>query len=547
MKTHKDCALLCSLVFASACGAPTTAIGERTGGPCVPNMSVTCACVGGAVGVQVCIADGTYEACRCERAFDAGRSVDAPSVVDQPEELGGVGGALAECPAALVAPLAVSATVSCDYQCHGTRSPGLDYVAPMGSVVHSPVDGTVITAVNDSPARPTNARAGVSDCAQRAGLGLCCGSGFGNHVVIKDRQGRLWYLGHMQPGSVVVDRGAVVRAGQAVGRLGNSGNTCSSTGGDAAHVHLSVRVGGDWADFTACPMGAPAGVAAPACRDEDLDTYGVGAGCDAEDCDDRESSHQSWNRTHAACLGAEEGGSACADRDGDGSFAGASCSAPDADCDDFDRAVTTGCRRCVGAACTPAPVGPRCGDGSCNGTDTCASCPVDCGACPARCGDGTCNAAESCSTCPADCGSCPASVCPCFSGDGAYCGSSAASQGTSRGCTIPVATGNGGNLLRCSGGVWSLQQTCTAGCNVAPAGTNDSCATARPTCPCFSGNGAYCGSSAASLAASRGCVIPVAAGNLGNLLRCSGGAWTLQQACARGCYVAPPGSDDRCN
>ena len=54
-------------------------------------------------------------------------------------------------------------------------------------------------------------------------------------------------------------------------------------------------------------------------------------------------------------------------------------------------------------ACTP-----RCGDGACNGSETCTSCPSDCGACAPRCGDGTCNGSETCTTCPTDCGTCAA-------------------------------------------------------------------------------------------------------------------------------------------
>lgn len=51
--------------------------------------------------------------------------------------------------------------------------------------------------------------------------------------------------------------------------------------------------------------------------------------------------------------------------------------------------------------------GPFCGDGTCNGGETCGSCASDCGACPV-CGDGTCNGTENCSSCASDCGACTA-------------------------------------------------------------------------------------------------------------------------------------------
>jgi hypothetical protein len=48
---------------------------------------------------------------------------------------------------------------------------------------------------------------------------------------------------------------------------------------------------------------------------------------------------------------------------------------------------------------------PVCGDGRCNGTETCGSCPADCGIC--TCGDGKCDEAENCASCAKDCGNCP--------------------------------------------------------------------------------------------------------------------------------------------
>lgn len=63
----------------------------------------------------------------------------------------------------------------------------------------------------------------------------------------------------------------------------------------------------------------------------------------------------------------------------------------------------------TGPAQSPRGSAPACGDGTCNGTETCTSCVADCGACPPVCGDGTCNGSETCTSCAADCGACPGS------------------------------------------------------------------------------------------------------------------------------------------
>jgi TolB-like protein len=61
-------------------------------------------------------------------------------------------------------------------------------------------------------------------------------------------------------------------------------------------------------------------------------------------------------------------------------------------------------------AITPKDVSPviinppiRCGDGVCDGTETCSSCPQDCGICPPTCGNGVCDEGEDYSSCPEDC------------------------------------------------------------------------------------------------------------------------------------------------
>ena len=58
-------------------------------------------------------------------------------------------------------------------------------------------------------------------------------------------------------------------------------------------------------------------------------------------------------------------------------------------------ACAAGCGAFVTSGCY------RCGDALCNGAETTATCPLDCGT---RCGDGACNGGETTVTCGADCG-----------------------------------------------------------------------------------------------------------------------------------------------
>lgn len=127
-------------------------------------------------------------------------------------------------------------------------------------------------------------------------------------------------------------------------------------------------------------------------------------------------------------------------------------------CTSLGLGFTGGTLKCNSSTCqfdtSECTLPASCGDGSCNGSETCASCPQDCGACcgngvvdpgeqcdgsnlggatcssvmgagytgslscsncsfvtsgcspPPSCGDGSCNGSETCSTCPQDCGNC---------------------------------------------------------------------------------------------------------------------------------------------
>lgn len=85
--------------------------------------------------------------------------------------------------------------------------------------------------------------------------------------------------------------------------------------------------------------------------------------------------------------------------------------------------------------CVDGCQGAVCGDGSCNGTDSCSNCEQDCGICAPSCGDGMCNGSEDCGTCEQDCGAC--AECPNDScGAGESCISCAQDCGE---CTCPCS------------------------------------------------------------------------------------------------------------
>lgn len=72
----------------------------------------------------------------------------------------------------------------------------------------------------------------------------------------------------------------------------------------------------------------------------------------------------------------------------------------DEECDDGNLVNGDGCDD----ACE-AEAALTCGDGICSASvsETCTTCPADCGVCPPVCGDGTCEAPEDETSCPADC------------------------------------------------------------------------------------------------------------------------------------------------
>ena len=102
----------------------------------------------------------------------------------------------------------------------GGEHQGIDIAAIAGSNVLASADGTVADSGNA--------------CVEGD---VTCNGRYGNFVYITHANGISTRYAHMQTGSVTVNAGNVVKQGQIIGKVGNTGG---STG---AHLHFEVREG----------------------------------------------------------------------------------------------------------------------------------------------------------------------------------------------------------------------------------------------------------------------------------------------------------------
>jgi hypothetical protein len=108
---------------------------------------------------------------------------------------------------------------------NGDGSQNTDWVG-FGEPIHAVADGTAVVAVDGKPdIPPMTKNPGLRTPEDYAG----------NNVVIAIGHGRYAVFDHLVRGSVRVRRGQHVRAGQVIGKLGNSGNT------DGPHLHFGIE------------------------------------------------------------------------------------------------------------------------------------------------------------------------------------------------------------------------------------------------------------------------------------------------------------------
>ena len=108
----------------------------------------------------------------------------------------------------------------------GDRSKVGNYTI-FGKDVIAVADGTVVTTRNDLPEQPPG----------KLPDNLPIDQADGNFVVLDIGNGAFALYAHMQPGSVKVAAGAMVKVGDLLGKVGNTGNT------SAPHLHFHVMDG----------------------------------------------------------------------------------------------------------------------------------------------------------------------------------------------------------------------------------------------------------------------------------------------------------------
>jgi len=104
-----------------------------------------------------------------------------------------------------------------------------------GAPVRAPGAGTVVAAVGDVHDNTF----GGDGVEFRAPPDDPAAAIFGNHLVLDHQNGEYSVLGHLQQGSLEVEPGDAVEAGQPIARLGLSGNT------DFVHLHYQLQSGPD--------------------------------------------------------------------------------------------------------------------------------------------------------------------------------------------------------------------------------------------------------------------------------------------------------------
>jgi hypothetical protein len=78
-------------------------------------------------------------------------------------------------------------------------------------------------------------------------------------------------------------------------------------------------------------------------------------------------------------------------------------------------------------------------------------------------------------------------------------------------------------------------------------GDDGTTAAPAPVCPCYAGDGPYCGHGVEEYVGMADCEVPELGGHAGDVLACEGGAWSVAATCEADCEATAPGESDACN
>ena len=105
--------------------------------------------------------------------------------------------------------------------------------------IYAPADGWVVEITNKySNTHITEDRKIINDCPDPRG----------NHIIIKHNHGEYSTICHIEKDSFKVKQGDIVKEGEIIGKVGNSGNT------QGPHIHFQVQLGIDTDNAKGVPI-----------------------------------------------------------------------------------------------------------------------------------------------------------------------------------------------------------------------------------------------------------------------------------------------------
>ena len=116
-----------------------------------------------------------------------------------------------------------------------------DYLV-WGFDILAPADGRVAAVLNDQPDIVPLVAQGAAAASASSGSETASSNPAGNHVVLEVAPGTCIVLAHLQRGSIVVNVGDRVSAGERLGLVGNSGKSSEP------HIHMHAQTGPDLLD-----------------------------------------------------------------------------------------------------------------------------------------------------------------------------------------------------------------------------------------------------------------------------------------------------------